>query len=51
MDLRFYLEAFPRAALLAKKIKFKHPITGKEMAFEVGWPADLTDLANRIKPT
>ncbi|MDZ4662634.1 MAG: RluA family pseudouridine synthase [Pseudomonadota bacterium] len=49
MSLRFYLEAFPRSALLAKKIKFKHPTSGMNLEFEVDWPADLAELFKRVK--
>lgn len=51
MALRFYLEAFPRAALVAKKIAFSHPASNKPMNFEVPWPKDLADLFKRINKT
>ena len=35
---------FPRQALHAAALGFKHPVTGADLAFEVALPADMADL-------
>ena len=42
--LREILRRFRRQALHAEKIRFAHPASGKEMAFEVAPPADFDEL-------
>ncbi len=42
--LRDYIAQFNRIALHAKKIKFIHPTTQKEMTYEIGWPDDMKKL-------
>ena len=41
--------AFPRQALHAQHLTFRHPDDGREMAFEVPMPADLTALLSRLR--
>ena len=38
------LGAFPRQALHAAELGFRHPVTGQDMRFEASLPADLRDL-------
>ncbi|MCQ2914279.1 MAG: RluA family pseudouridine synthase [Alphaproteobacteria bacterium] len=38
------LKAFPRQALHSYKIRFIHPITNKEMFFEIPLPKDMNDI-------
>ncbi len=33
----------PRQVLHSQRVRFVHPITGKELAFDAAWPADLAD--------
>jgi 23S rRNA pseudouridine1911/1915/1917 synthase len=41
--------AFPRQALHAARLVFKHPRDGREMRFEVPMPDDMTGLIKRLK--
>ena len=41
--------AFPRQALHAAVLGFKHPITGVELRFESELPADMTALIEILK--
>ena len=38
------VQAFPRQALHARLLAFRHPGTGEIMRFEAPWPADLAEL-------
>jgi 23S rRNA pseudouridine1911/1915/1917 synthase len=40
------LLGFPRQALHAWLLGFNHPVTGKPLRFEIGFPADLAELMN-----
>jgi 23S rRNA pseudouridine1911/1915/1917 synthase len=40
----------PRQMLHAWKIRFPHPITGREMTFKAPWPEDFAELASRLGP-
>jgi 23S rRNA pseudouridine1911/1915/1917 synthase len=40
---------FPRQALHAYLLGFKHPTTGKEMRFESAWPADFAALVTALR--
>lgn len=42
--LRAALESFPRQALHAERITFRHPATGEEITLEAPWPEDLERL-------
>lgn len=42
------LSDFPRQALHAKALSFLHPITGKEMSFEVDLPDDMQKLGTML---
>jgi len=39
-----------RQMLHAWKIKFPHPVTGREMRFKAPWPEDFMELASRLGP-
>jgi 23S rRNA pseudouridine1911/1915/1917 synthase len=41
--------AFPRQALHAARLVFRHPRDGREMRFEVPMPGDMTALVKRLK--
>jgi len=41
--------AFPRQALHAARLAFKHPRDGREMRFEAPMPADMAGLIKRLK--
>ncbi|HWA01465.1 MAG TPA: RluA family pseudouridine synthase [Caulobacterales bacterium] len=41
--------AFPRQALHAAVLGFKHPITGEELRFQSALPADMTALLNLLR--
>ena len=41
--------AFPRQALHAHRLAFRHPVDGTAMAFESPLPADLADLILRLR--
>jgi len=41
--------AFPRQALHAGRLAFRHPADGRSMQFEVPLPADLTALLQRLR--
>jgi 23S rRNA pseudouridine1911/1915/1917 synthase len=42
-------DAFPRQALHAAVLGFEHPVTGEELSFESGLPADLADLIAALR--
>ena len=39
---------FPRQALHAWRLRFRHPVTAKEMSLEAPIPADMRELANQL---
>jgi 23S rRNA pseudouridine1911/1915/1917 synthase len=41
--------AFPRQALHAQRLAFRHPADGREMAFEAPLPADIIALLERLR--
>jgi 23S rRNA pseudouridine1911/1915/1917 synthase len=41
--------AFPRQALHAHRLAFKHPVDGRELRFEAPLPQDLVDLIARLR--
>jgi 23S rRNA pseudouridine1911/1915/1917 synthase len=41
--------AFPRQALHAHRLRFRHPSDGRELRFEAPLPGDLTELLNRLR--
>ena len=41
--------AFPRQALHAHRLTFRHPADDREMAFEVPLPEDMTALLARLR--
>jgi 23S rRNA pseudouridine1911/1915/1917 synthase len=41
--------AFPRQALHAHRLAFRHPLTGTPLAFEAPLPEDLTALVERLR--
>jgi len=41
--------AFPRQALHAHRLAFKHPVDGRELRFEAPLPQDLVDLLARLR--
>jgi 23S rRNA pseudouridine1911/1915/1917 synthase len=43
--------AFPRQALHAHRLVFKHPADGRELRFEAPLPEDLLELIARLKPS
>lgn len=43
-ELKKRLAEFPRQALHAERIAFRHPVTGETVDVEAPWPADLRDL-------
>ena len=47
--LREQLQAFPRQALHAKRLAFKHPISSEELAFESALPEDMTELLHALR--
>ena len=42
------LAQVPRQALHAYALGFRHPETGAQLRFELGWPADLEALAQQL---
>lgn len=44
MDVRHFLETFPRQALHAATLGFIHPRNGKKMQFHTDYPEDLKEL-------
>lgn len=42
--------AFPRQALHAYRLSFRHPVDGRVMQFEAPLPDDLVDLIARLRP-
>ena len=40
---------FPRQALHARLLGFRHPVTGKALRFEAEWPADLAALIAALR--
>lgn len=47
-NLRDFITNFPRQALHSYKINFLHPVSKKEMEFEIGLPYDLMTLKQKI---
>lgn len=47
--LRTALGSFPRQALHAAVLGFRHPSSGKEMRFEAGFPADMNRLLSCLR--
>jgi 23S rRNA pseudouridine1911/1915/1917 synthase len=43
--------AFPRQALHAHRLAFKHPVDGRDLRFEAPLPPDLVELIARLKPS
>jgi len=43
--------AFPRQALHAHRLAFRHPVDGRELRFEAPLPEDLLKLIARLKPS
>ncbi len=43
------LAAFPRQALHAASLGFRHPLTGRAMRFESPLPADMADLVDTLR--
>ena len=43
--------AFPRQALHAHRLAFRHPVDGRELRFEAPLPEDLLELIARLKPS
>lgn len=43
--------AFPRQALHAQKLAFRHPVTGRQLSFEAPLPEDLEGLLRRLRAT
>lgn len=44
------MKRFPRQALHAAKLRFRHPADGREMRFDSPLPADLRDLIGALAP-
>jgi 23S rRNA pseudouridine1911/1915/1917 synthase len=40
---------FPRQALHAHRLAFRHPLTGQPLRFEVPMPADMAELVDRLR--
>lgn len=47
-DLKDFINNFPRQALHSYKIAFFHPISKKEMQFEIDFPDDLKELEKKL---
>lgn len=47
-DLKALINDFPRQALHSYKINFVHPISKKEMEFEIGLPYDILTLKQQL---
>jgi 23S rRNA pseudouridine1911/1915/1917 synthase len=43
------LAVFPRQALHAAHLGFRHPVTGRDLAFASAWPKDLADLITSLR--
>lgn len=41
--------AFPRQALHAHRLTFRHPVGGRELPFEVPMPKDMVELVSRLR--
>lgn len=48
-EARAALEGFPRPALHAARLRFRHPGTGRELALESPLPPDVTRLIERLR--
>jgi len=48
-ELLTALAEFKRQALHAARLKLAHPVTGKEMEWEVGMPSDMTGLVEAME--
>jgi 23S rRNA pseudouridine1911/1915/1917 synthase len=48
-ELKATVKAFPRQALHARVLGFRHPRTGETLRFETNWPADMADLVERFR--
>ena len=48
-DVQAYARNFPRQALHAKVLGFKHPVTGEELHFESELPADMKELLGKFQ--
>ena len=42
---------FPRQALHASRLSFRHPVDARQLSFEAPLPADLVDLMKRLRAT
>lgn len=49
VELQNAINHFPRQFLHSYKIAFSHPVSGKEMQFEIPLPQDLENLLNLLK--
>ena len=49
VELKAAVKAFPRQALHARVLGFRHPRTGETLRFEADWPADMADLVERFR--
>ena len=47
-ELKRRLAEFPRQALHAERIAFRHPVTGETVDVEAPWPADLRELVESL---
>lgn len=48
-ELAHCLQQFPRQALHARELAFKHPISGEQMRFEAQLPADMAELIELLR--
>jgi 23S rRNA pseudouridine1911/1915/1917 synthase len=48
-ELKRTLAGFPRQALHAERIAFRHPVTNEPMEITAPLPADLADLLSRVE--
>ncbi len=44
-----YLNSFPRQALHAARLEFRHPLTGEDLAFEAPLPRDMAELLEVLR--
>lgn len=49
VEIKNYVNSFPRQALHAFSLGFIHPKTGKKLYFEADYPSDMKELINKLR--
>jgi 23S rRNA pseudouridine1911/1915/1917 synthase len=48
-EARALLASMPRQALHARRLAFRHPVTGRDAVFESRWPSDIASLLEALR--